>query len=632
MRHGFDLGYKTWVQHGESALPPPPPVIDNTIQPQMSDMIALLNDLSYIPSNNEHNELTQRDIGETSNEPTQATRNEFEELYVSANQELYPSCDYVTRLDLMAKFTYFKVKVCNTSRWKDSNTPGKKVPKKVLRYFLIIPRLQRLYKSSHTAKEMIWHAIGKCTEPGKMQHLVDGRAWKNFDTKYLDFAKEPRNIRLGLAADGFNPFANLSQAYSMWPMILMTYNLPSWLCMEESSFMPTLLIPGPKSPGKDIDVYLMPLIEDLKPLVDSAGNIRCPCKSCRLVLWVSIKHLSDHISKYGFDLSYKTWIHHGEADLPPPLPVIDNTRQPQMSDMTACLNELSYIPLNNEQNKPTQGDIGETSNDPNQANRKEFEELYASANEELYPGCDHVTRLDFMAKFTYFKAKGKLTDSIFNEMLEFFQNVFPTAKGYKLPPSYYAIKKTFKTIGLGYESIHACVNNRFLFRGDANKDVHFCSVCNTSRCKDSNTPGKKVPKKVLRYFSIIPRLQRLYKSSHTAKEMTWHATRKCTEPGKMQHPVDGKAWKDFDTKYSDFAVEPINDFDTKYSDFAAEPRNVRLGLAADGFNPFGNLSQSYSMWPVILTTYNLPPWLCMKESYFMLTLLIPGPKSPLMFT
>ncbi|GJV03335.1 signal peptide peptidase-like protein 2 [Tanacetum coccineum] len=211
------------------------------------------------------------------------------------------------------------------------------------------------------------------------------------------------------------------------------------------------------------------------------------------------------------------------------------------------------------------------------------------------------------------KVKGKLTDSIFNEMLEFFQNVFPTAKGYKLPPSYYAIKKTFKMIGLGYESIHACVNDCFLFRGDANKDVHFCPVCNTSRWKDSNTPGKKVPKKVLRYFPIIPRLQCLYKSSHTAKEMTWHATGKCTEPGKMQHPVDGRAWKDFDTKYLDFA---------------AEPRNVRLGLAADGFNPFGNLSQSYSMWSVILTTYNLPSWLCMKESSFMLTLLITGPKSP----
>nr|GEX42409.1 hypothetical protein [Tanacetum cinerariifolium] len=269
MRHGSDVGYKTWVHHDEPDLPLPPLLIDNTRQPQMSDMTALLNNLSYIPPNNEHNE--------TSNKPTQATRIEFEELYASANEELYPGCDYVTRLDFMAKFTYFKVKdldfrpVYNTSRWKYSNTLGKKVPKKVLRYFSIIPRLQRLYKSSHTAKEMIWQATRKCTEPGKMQHPVDGKAWKNFDTKYPDFTKEPRNVRLGLAADGFNPFGNLSQAYNIWPMILTTYNLPSRLCMKESSFMLTLLIHGPKSSGKDIDVYLRPLIEDLKVLWDRKG-------------------------------------------------------------------------------------------------------------------------------------------------------------------------------------------------------------------------------------------------------------------------------------------------------------------------------------------------------------------------
>ncbi|GJW50413.1 putative reverse transcriptase domain, ribonuclease H-like domain, aspartic peptidase domain protein [Tanacetum coccineum] len=56
----------------------------------MSDMIALLNDLSYIPPNNEQNEPIQEDIGETSNEPTQAKRNEFEELYASANESYTP--------------------------------------------------------------------------------------------------------------------------------------------------------------------------------------------------------------------------------------------------------------------------------------------------------------------------------------------------------------------------------------------------------------------------------------------------------------------------------------------------------------------------------------------------------------
>nr|GEY18954.1 hypothetical protein [Tanacetum cinerariifolium] len=284
-----------------------------------------------------------------------------------------------------------------------------------------------------------------------------------------------------------------------------------------------------------------------------------------------------------------------------------------MSDMTTLLNDLSYIPPYNEHNEPTQGDIGKTSNEPTQDTRNEFEELYASENEELYPGCDYVTRLDFMTKFTYFKVKGKLTNSIFNEMLEFFQNVFPISKGYKLPPSYYAIKKTFKNDWVRVRVEHACEHDCCLFRGDDNKDLDFCPVCNTSRWKDSNTPGKKVSKKVLRYFPIIPRLQRLYKSSHTPKEMIWHATRKCTEPGKMQHLVDGRAWKKFDTKYPNFAKEP---------------RNVRLGLDADGFNPFGNLSQAYNMLLVILTTYNLPPWLRMKVSSFILTLLILGPKSP----
>nr|GFC02835.1 hypothetical protein [Tanacetum cinerariifolium] len=218
---------------------------------------ACLNELSYIPLNNEQNKPTQGDIGKTSNDPTQAKRNKFEELYASANEELYPDVHLCP--------------VCNTSRWKDSNTPRKKVPKKVLRYFLIIPRLQRLYKSSHTAKEMTWHATGKCTEPGKMQHPVDGKEWKDFDTKYLDFAAEPRNVRLGLVADGFNPFGNLSQSYSMWPVILTTYNLPPWLCMKESYFMLTLLIPGPKSPSKDIDVYLRPLIDDLKVVWAKTG-------------------------------------------------------------------------------------------------------------------------------------------------------------------------------------------------------------------------------------------------------------------------------------------------------------------------------------------------------------------------
>ncbi|GJT25794.1 hypothetical protein Tco_0895731 [Tanacetum coccineum] len=106
-----------------------------------------------------------------------------------------------------------------------------------------------------------------------------------------DALSSKRNVRLGLAVDGFNPFDNLSQAYSMWPGILTTYNLPPWLCMKESSFMLTLLIPGLKSPSKDIDVYLRPLIDDLKVLwalegVDTIDVATCQKFNMRaMVLW-----------------------------------------------------------------------------------------------------------------------------------------------------------------------------------------------------------------------------------------------------------------------------------------------------------------------------------------------------------
>ena len=78
--------------------------------------------------------------------------------------------------------------------------------------------------------------------------------------KWPDFSMDPRNLRFGIATDGFNPFSSLSSRYSCWPVMLVTYNFPPWLCMKKKNIMLTLLIPGPKQPGNDIDIYLQPLI------------------------------------------------------------------------------------------------------------------------------------------------------------------------------------------------------------------------------------------------------------------------------------------------------------------------------------------------------------------------------------
>uniref|UniRef100_A0A803ND11 Transposase n=1 Tax=Chenopodium quinoa TaxID=63459 RepID=A0A803ND11_CHEQI len=112
---------------------------------------------------------------------------------------------------------------------------------------------------------MTWHANGH-ENYHLLHHQVDGQAWKKFDSLYPKFVDDPRNVRLGLATDGFSPFNSMSIVHSTWPVMLINYNLPPWMIMKPEYLILALLIPGPSSPGNDIDIYLQPLIKDLKDL------------------------------------------------------------------------------------------------------------------------------------------------------------------------------------------------------------------------------------------------------------------------------------------------------------------------------------------------------------------------------
>uniref|UniRef100_A0A803P428 DUF4218 domain-containing protein n=1 Tax=Cannabis sativa TaxID=3483 RepID=A0A803P428_CANSA len=167
---------------------------------------------------------------------------------------------------------------------------------------------------------------------------------------------------------------------------------------------------------------------------------------------------------------------------------------------------------------------------------------------------------------------------------------------------YYEPRKIFNKLELAYESVHVCqCNYCLIFNDNASKES--CPACRSSRWVTSeNSTRKKVPCKVMQTFPLTPRLKRLYKLTIIAKSMIWHHTGKSKDDGMMRHPVNGVAWKDFDAKHPEFA---------------SDPRNVQLGLAADEFNAFDNMSLAYSMWPVVLANYNLPPcyarWLGIYE-------------------
>jgi len=91
----------------------------------------------------------------------------------------------------------------------------------------------------------------------------------------------------------------------------------------------------------------------------------------------------------------------------------------------------------------------------------------------------------------------------------------------------------------------------------------------------------------------------MFKTAEHAKSLTWHSNGRIID-SMLRHPADSPQW---------------NMINEKFSKFGSDERNLWLGLSIDGMNPHGNMSSTHSIWPVVLTIYNLPPWLCMSANF-----------------
>ncbi|KAL8125097.1 hypothetical protein AgCh_012679 [Apium graveolens] len=66
---------------------------------------------------------------------------------------------------------------------------------------------------------MVWHAIEQ-KKDGKPRHPADAKAWQTMDAKFPHLS-EYRNMRLGVAIDGFNPSHTMNSMHSTWPIPLI---------------------------------------------------------------------------------------------------------------------------------------------------------------------------------------------------------------------------------------------------------------------------------------------------------------------------------------------------------------------------------------------------------------------------
>ncbi|CAH9079417.1 unnamed protein product [Cuscuta epithymum] len=333
-----------------------------------------------------------------------------------------------------------------------------------------------------------------------------------------------------------------------------------------------------------------------KNLPDSNNKFYCPCVKCINLRRLHVELIREHLICDGFCKSYTKWIRHGESV---EMPSMSSHREEVRGDTYDHMDDMIR-------------DFGVESF----ARAHVYDKLCADAEVPLYPGCTKFTRLTTVLRLFNIKATNGWTDKSFTELLQLLKDMLP--EGNTLPDRNYEAKKILCPMGMEYKKIHACPNDCILYRKEY-EDLHKCPTCGVSRykvksdeCDSDVVTTKGSPAKVLWYLPIIPRLKRLFANANDAKKLRWHAEeRKCD--GMIRHPADALQWKNIDKLFPDFGNEP---------------RNLRLGLASDGMNPFGNLSSQHSSWPVMLIIYNLSPWLCMKRKYVMLSLLISGPKQP----
>ncbi len=313
----------------------------------------------------------------------------------------------------------------------------------------------------------------------------------------------------------------------------------------------------------------------------------------------------------GFSYSYsdEAWVFHGE----PPKNKDDDHSDLDNSVLEDDQDADTYVDMNggldellDDVDAMHEGDYGETES---------LKKLRESAALPLYPGCLH-TLLSVITALLHIKVMNRWSNKSFEMLLSELQKYFP--EGHVLPKSYHAAKKFLDEIGTGFNEIDVCKNDCALFYKEYEKSEN-CPICGESRWEFVDGKGNKIPHKTLRHFPLKPRLQRLFMSTEIAFDLRWHDVKRgdklarVEEKGVMRHPADTPAWKWFDECYPDVA---------------SDSRNVKFGLATDGFTPWSDMGNPYSLWPVILIPYNLPAYKFMKEDFQIMSLLIPGPRSP----
>ncbi|XP_020250883.1 uncharacterized protein LOC109828263 [Asparagus officinalis] len=304
---------------------------------------------------------------------------------------------------------------------------------------------------------------------------------------------------------------------------------------------------------------------EMNPNNLSSGTMYCPCYICKNMKLKNRDEIRSHLANSGFYAEYKYWSYHGEGhtEIEVPDVHVDASHALDIDDTENLQTEGGPSHTEYDINNDSEDDIVDDVQDATEIQDVDDPEGFGDAHipedldrimklledseEDLYEGCTEYSRFSFMLELLHIKNLSGMANTYFEMLLDLLRKVVPGGER-SIPKITYAAKQIVSDLGLDYNKIDVCPNDCILYYKD-NKELQECPTCGVSRWKQRTRSStrrttesvymqSKIPAKVLRHFPLVSRLQRLYMNKDTAKSM----------------------------------------------------RNVRLGLASDGFNPFGVMS------------------------------------------
>jgi hypothetical protein len=243
-----------------------------------------------------------------------------------------------------------------------------------------------------------------------------------------------------------------------------------------------------------------------------ASLVPCPCSKCANRKRKSNKSMVEHIWKNGFTSGYTQWIFHGEAH---------RTREEVLRQRVEHYDADARVAYMLNDYHEAQYTGGCTDDEPEPTAKALYDML--DATQKPLHGQTKVSQLDAIGRVMAFKSQYSMSRDTFDGLLTVIGSLL--LEDHVLPKSVYEAQKLLRALKMTYEQIHACPKGCVLFRKEYAK-AKYCPKCKSSRFMEvDSSDGQKrqldIPLTILRHLPFIPRIQRLYMTEESAKQMTW---------------------------------------------------------------------------------------------------------------